>query len=1110
MINKIAHISDIHIRKIPSRNDEYLQVFDNLYKSLLSVKPDRIVITGDLVHDYIDLQGEQLIIASDFLNELSKIAKVINIRGNHDCRKKNLNRVDSVKAIVTTLHNDNVVYYDETDVFYDENIAWMVWHHGVKNNNPWNTKEGKIYETLRINGDYTAIDLFHDPINGCMSQNGFEMTNKQFYKISDFIGDYSLFGDIHKAQFLNKEKTKGYSGSLIAQDFSEGDDNFHGYFLWDIKEKKCEMIPIKNEYSFKSVDVNPYTDFDDLEIDIKNPTKFMKIRVIWKTLPETKSGDNERKVKNYLTKKYPNCLVSNKNMFIESTKIELNESITLKNINEPAIQQEIFKEYLSKIGCEESVINDVLAVDNEISKNINTVDEFFGEWNIIKFGGENFMSYEKIDVDWRDLDGMFQITGQNAVGKTTIVKFLSYILYGKTLETEYRTKFGDMRFVNNRNGATSCSGYMVFESNGEYYGIRKKTVIEKTKDGQIKGAPTTVSYYKLNNPDDELNDLNSIEKFDDDNKIKTQKIINAIIGNYDNFIRTVLTTSDTLNRILSNDMAVFIDSLLFDSGLDVFDKKLEEFKDYQKKLNEKSRITCDVNHVLNQNNIILTDINDKKLSVDDYENNQIPLLGERIVKGKTYIEQLIKKIVTIDKEIYNLNVSATEEVIKNHYEKINELDVRKNVLITQIAALRETFNQSRYDELHLLKDTLKENDYLLKLDVKKNEQEISNINYKISVLRGDVIKIEQQITNNNTEISKLRTSTKCPTCGQVIDKPEHQKHITDSIDLLTAKNVDLVNNINKIKTVDIVANEDEITKINAIIVELKNKISKFDSELEIMLSEIGQLTNEKNEVEKRKDFQVELDQLPLRVENEKLKVDLLNKKIDEYNKSLTQIELNKKIENQIVLAKQKVELLVNEENDLRENVLLVKMEIGKLQQSYSDNEKLIVKFKKQEYDDMVNNLYKKCVHRDGIPRQMLTTHIIPKINETLERILMVAPFNVWLDLDDLRPKLVYNNRPDAIIDCISASGKERTFASVVIKFALNQINVKTKPTIFLLDEVMGKLDLNGSVDEFIEILQTIKLSMKKILIVEHVHELNPDYLIKVELDEQGISSLEII
>jgi hypothetical protein len=35
----------------------------------------------------------------------------------------------------------------------------------------------------------------------------------------------------------------------------------------------------------------------------------------------------------------------------------------------------------------------------------------------------------------------------------------------------------------------------------------------------------------------------------------------------------------------------------------------------------------------------------------------------------------------------------------------------------------------------------------------------------------------------------------------------------------------------------------------------------------------------------------------------------------------------------------------------------------------------------------------------------------------------------------------------------------------------------------------------------------IKANMKKVLVVEHVHEINPDYLINVQLDEDGISSL---
>ena len=56
MIKTIAHVADIHIRKTPTRNEEYQFVFNNLLKSLQEIKPDRIVIVGDLVHDYLDLQ----------------------------------------------------------------------------------------------------------------------------------------------------------------------------------------------------------------------------------------------------------------------------------------------------------------------------------------------------------------------------------------------------------------------------------------------------------------------------------------------------------------------------------------------------------------------------------------------------------------------------------------------------------------------------------------------------------------------------------------------------------------------------------------------------------------------------------------------------------------------------------------------------------------------------------------------------------------------------------------------------------------------------------------------------------------------------------------------
>jgi len=414
--NKICHLADIHIRKVPTRNDEYIEVFNNLYKSLRKTKPDLIVIVGDLVHDYLDLQGEQLILATDFLNTLATIAPVRVTRGNHDCRKKSLKRVDSIEAIVKAIKNPNVIYYNKTKFYEDNNIIWAVWHHGDPKNNPWKLKEAKEV-VLKRNDGKTIIDLYHDPINGCLTMDGFEMARTSLTMIGEFKGDFSFFGDIHRIQFLDKEQTKAYPSSLISQDISEGDENFHGYLLWDISTKCADIIPVRSSYSHKNIKITPYTDFDDLDFEIENPTEFMKVRFVWNTLPSTRNKDNERKVVAYLKQKYQNLTIAHKNLFIENDIIEINDKVELVNITNPSVQHEIFKEYLMKIGISEEMISNIIKLDDEITSTIEIEDSSNYEWNIIKFGAENFTSYEKFDIDWRDMEGLFQITGENTVGK---------------------------------------------------------------------------------------------------------------------------------------------------------------------------------------------------------------------------------------------------------------------------------------------------------------------------------------------------------------------------------------------------------------------------------------------------------------------------------------------------------------------------------------------------------------------------------------------------------------------------------------------------------------------------------------------------------------------
>jgi hypothetical protein len=1106
-IKKICHLGDIHIRKTPTRNSEYEFVFKNLIKSLTEKKPDRIVIVGDLVHDYLDLQGEQLIMANRLLNDLSKIAPVRVTRGNHDCRKKNLKRVDSIKAIVETLNNPEVIYYDKTGFYEDKNINWAVWHHGEIKNNPWKNKEGK--HILENPNHFLNIDLFHDPINGCKAVNGFDMKSKSYYKLSDFKGDLSFFGDIHRMQFLDETHTKAYCGSLIAQDIGEGDDNFHGYLLWDVETKTSELISVKNYHSYNNIKISPFTDFDDLDFEIPNPTREMHVRFIWNTLPQTRTKENERKLISYIKSKYSNLIILHKNNFIESENIEINENVTLQNISSKTVQHEIFTEFLEKIGTDANIINDVITLDEEILNEINIDEDVSIEWNIIKFGGINFASYGQLDIDWRDMDGLFQITGINTAGKTTILKLITYILFNKSLETESRLKYGDKRFVNDRNGATYCETYLVLEANGEYFGIKRRTDIIRNKEGEITGAPTKLNHYILSNPDEEMNENTSLEKLDADKRIITQNKLESIIGAYDDFMRIVMTTSDTLNKILSNDMAIFIDSLLSDSGLDIFDKKLEGWKIINKRINEKSRISCNIEIKEMEIATFTEEINLFESNIYDIEIIKLPTIQNKISTGRTYVETLTKKLFKIDPEIYDLNVDTVRKDIRVHQMNINDYNARKIILNDIIIQLKESYNEKQLIKLIEKKEAHKTIEYNKKFEIKTIEQIIRDEEHAIEIINGEIFRLKQDGTKLKTERQNLKNSKICSQCGQIIDKKEHQDHIANNIKIKEIEMFSIAEKINEKEKIDKQNHLNKIEIKKGEIIPIQKSIENSALEMENVLREIGELLNDKNDVDKRKELSTELNQIPILIQNEELKINILQQKINNYENSLKQIEENHNTEKVITAAKQKLLVLESEEFNEKENIFIMKTSVAEKQKKIKENDQLIIDFKAQEYRDSVMNLYKMCVHRDGIPRQMLSNYIIPKINLTLENILSVAPFKVWLDQDDLRPKLVYNNRPTSIIDCIGGSGKERTFSSVVLKFALNQINVKAKPTIFLLDEVMGKLDLEGSVEEFIEILQLIKLNMKKVLIIEQVHNIEPDYLITAQLDENGISSITI-
>ena len=105
-IKKIAHLADIHIRKL-HRFREYRDVFDNLYKKLKDLKPDLIYIGGDVVHGKLDTSPEEIRMVAEFFLNLADISDLLVIPGNHDCNLNNKSREDVLSPIIDLVQQIN-------------------------------------------------------------------------------------------------------------------------------------------------------------------------------------------------------------------------------------------------------------------------------------------------------------------------------------------------------------------------------------------------------------------------------------------------------------------------------------------------------------------------------------------------------------------------------------------------------------------------------------------------------------------------------------------------------------------------------------------------------------------------------------------------------------------------------------------------------------------------------------------------------------------------------------------------------------------------------------------------------------------------------------------
>jgi len=774
---KIVHLADIHIVNEPSEHIKFREQFQKLYNELDIIKPDKIVLVGDTLDAFITTSLESETLSAELLNKLATYCEVIVVMGNHEIRKKDLKRQTSIGSVIKMMQNPNITYFTESGFFDDktEDIVWVNYSHVEKNIIPWRD----ITHTKDKNKKY--IGLFHDPISGCKLPNGLDMKGKDMVKMSDFKkNDLSLLGDIHLRQFFGD--TIAYPGSILQLTFGEKPEN-HGFLLWEIDGNNIthKEYDLQNDYTKITFRIEEGFDYDNIKFINPLATKKSEFKVIWSDYSANINNENEEKIKKYFRDTWDTeSLIFEKNRVY--TNVASSEKLTESiNINNKQVQQDIFKEYLKANKYDKVFIDEILSIDDIVDSRLELTSKIDNvEWSIEKLWVNNFKSYKEFEIDWTDISGIIQLSGENQQGKTTILDAITYITHGTTLSTNKlgggkKEKNGDNRYINNKRTEDFCNGGMIINVNGNRYTLFRETKRSWKRDKiTISSCPTTLDYYNGT-------EINEENKLRGERRTDTQTMIDSIIGDFDDFIRITLTNSENLNYLISLDRATFIDSVIKDAGYDIFEKKLSEFKTYKSEQNV-NKIDINLSQAVEETEGLKTLLKTLKIEHDECKSDT-KVIDDKVKEIHTERDTEFKKLNKIDDEISKLNIDKAKEKIEEYKETIeSNLNTQNNNTI-KMKSLKTTYDKESYESF--LKELKTIDDDIISLKLKTSQTEtkiekekgnIERVNDKVKQLKQkEITSQKSKLVTINNDIEKINEKLKTAISDKKRDLEDDKK-----------------------------------------------------------------------------------------------------------------------------------------------------------------------------------------------------------------------------------------------------------------------------------------------------------------------------------------------
>ena len=1063
-IKKIAHLADIHIRKL-HRFVEYRDVFNRLYKKLKDVKPDMIYIGGDVVHGKLDTSPEEIRMLADFFLNLSKICTTVVIPGNHDCNLNNKSREDVLSPVVDLVQkiNPNLLYWKKTGVYELGGCQFgLLSVFDITKDNKPNVRN--LPKAKDIKGK-NKIALYHGSVGTFEVDTGLKMSDDSI-GVQDFNGyDMVLLGDIHKRQFLNKEETIAYCGSLIQQNFAEAPE--HGFLLWDVDKRKSEFVQIENDYGYKTIRV------EDGEVKSKMSfvPRFGNLKVKHRNTPV----EQLRLIELDLRKKYSEikAIQFEKMDSIDNRLNESSTKISIEDIHDLKVQNGLIEKVarlenpaiddktLQRLFDINEFTNSSVGMKNELPRNV--------DWKLKYIEFDNMFSYgKKNKIDFTKLDGVVGVVAPNHSGKSALIDIIAYTIF----DTCSRT-FKAIEVLNNK--SKNFEVKLSLEVNGVDYIIHRTGLLKERrvrKTGEIRRlCPVAVKFYVEENG--ELIDLSGAARSNSQYGSGTNEEIRKILGTFDDFILTSLSLQNNGQNFVEKKQSERKKILSQFMGIDLFEKLYDIARDdvaderaYLKRIKEK-----DVFENMGRIEQKLKDLKESKVEVEA----NIEPVEKQIDDFKSQVEELKSKLKDVD-DIKELDF---EELISDNQQKLEE---QQSLLASENEyreQLRPLYNQV-FDKIKGFDEEKLNNDYIdfQNISKKKTEQES-----QIKLIKGNMDNLETKLS----ELEKYKYDENCDFCLEngehqikqkkdcqtLLDKQkEEMKTVVSKYDL-TMMDYERLENIDVEKQKyddlkdDLKQVEGDAYKTHAKIKELELSVEQIQSTLERIM----------------KDKQLFLDNASAIAYNRNI-----SQKVDKYQ---NQVRIGSEIleEHKKELKKIESDILIQETN--KKNLGEEIKDLVEAEQKVSDYE-----------------TYLRLVSSDGIP-QLIINDALPIIENEVNAVLdhMMAGFQLGITSEDKSINL-YIRYNDQEWPLNLSSGMEKFVSSLALRVGLINVSNLPSPNFLVIDEGFGTLDTDN-LSNMKGAFEYLKTRFDSVFIISHLDTIKDfmDYLLPVTVGEDGFSKV---